>query len=434
MKPAAHLQAAIDILESLRAMPRPADVAAGQYFRTHRYIGAKDRSTISTMLYGVIRHHGRIGWWLAHLQAPDTSRTRLLTWLMTVRGREGDSIMKDCNGEKFAPAPCDEAEQKLLKNLKGRTAAHPHMPEATQHECPEWVYEKLHALYGDAAARELAAQMEEAPVDLRANPVKITREEAIEKLKAQGIPAVPCKLSPVGLRLSARMPLGNLDLFKQGAIEVQDEGSQIVALLLDANPGMRAADFCAGAGGKTLAIAAQMRNKGHVVACDVVDKRLKRAQERFRRAGLHNIKTQDLKDENDPWVRKHLGDFDRVLVDAPCTGTGTWRRNPDARWGRDIPALTELQEKQARILASAARLVKRGGRLVYATCSLLREENEEQIEKFLAAHADFALIPYAEIWPDALGTAPPPCKGDYLRLTPAQHGTDGFFCAVLVKK
>jgi 16S rRNA (cytosine967-C5)-methyltransferase len=175
-----------------------------------------------------------------------------------------------------------------------------------------------------------------------------------------------------------------------------------------------------------LAVAAQMKNKGKIVACDVLEKRLKRSSERFRRAGVHNIETKPLKDERDPWVKKHRADFDRVLVDAPCTGTGTWRRNPDARWKSLGPGLSTLVPLQASILDSAARLVKPKGRLIYATCSLLPEENEKQIEAFLETHPDFKLVPFKDIWPEGVSAHP-----EYLMLTPAQHNTDGFFCAVM---
>jgi 16S rRNA (cytosine967-C5)-methyltransferase len=204
----------------------------------------------------------------------------------------------------------------------------------------------------------------------------------------------------------------------------------MVAVVVDAKPGDRVVDFCAGAGGKTLAIAAQMKNKGHVIACDVLDGRLKRAAERFRRAGLHNIETRPLASETDRWVKRHKGGFDRVLVDAPCSGTGTWRRNPDARWRVLGPGLEALLPLQARILASAARLVKPGGRLVYATCSLLAEENEAQVAAFLAAHPAFRVVPLSEVAPGITSSAHP----DYLALTPARHDTDGFFAAVLQRE
>ena len=255
--------------------------------------------------------------------------------------------------------------------------------------------------------------------------------------------------------------------FKDGLIEVQDEGSQLVALLADARPGMRVADFCAGAGGKTLAMAAQMKNKGKIVACDVLEGRIDRAAVRFNRAGVHNVERKALSSERDQWVKRHAGTFDRVLVDAPCTGTGTWRRNPDAKWKLTPEDVAELEQVQRNILDSAWRLVKPGGRLIYATCSLLAEENEAQIEAFLAAHADFKLVPISAVWRDVVGTALPhstvtPANepgstgkasvgpsmdpgsdgrddgrsgrrsgGATLSLTPAQHGTDGFFAAVL---
>jgi 16S rRNA (cytosine967-C5)-methyltransferase len=219
-------------------------------------------------------------------------------------------------------------------------------------------------------------------------------------------------------------------MLKTGEAEIQDEGSQLVAMLVDARPGERVVDFCAGAGGKTLAIAVQMANKGHVVACDVMEGRLKRAAERFRHAGLHNIQTRLLTSERDRWVKRHKGGFDRVLVDAPCSGTGAWRRNPDARWRAQEAGLDHLLQLQAGILASAARLVRPGGRLVYATCSLLPEENEAQVAVFLAAHPDFQVVPLSEAAPQLTDSAHP----DYLSVTPARHGTDGFFAAVLQRE
>jgi 16S rRNA (cytosine967-C5)-methyltransferase len=211
-------------------------------------------------------------------------------------------------------------------------------------------------------------------------------------------------------------------------VEVQDEGSQIAALLVGARPGMRVVDFCAGAGGKTLALAAGMENRGKLVACDVSASRLERAVRRLRRAGVSNVERRALSSERDKWVKRHGSGFDRVLVDAPCLGTGTWRRNPDAKWRATPANLAELVIRQQEILVSAARLVRPGGRLVYATCSLLREENEDQAEAFLAAAPEFTLVPAALIWAETIGGSSPGGER-YLRLTPAQHGTDGFFVA-----
>ena len=210
-------------------------------------------------------------------------------------------------------------------------------------------------------------------------------------------------------------------------MEIQDEGSQLIALVADARPGLRVADWCAGTGGKTLAMAMAMENRGLIVACDVSTTRLDGAVRRLRRAGAHNVE-RHLIEAGDKWAKRRAGTFDRVLVDAPCTGTGTWRRNPDARLRLRAIDLSELQVKQAAILETAQALVRKGGRLVYATCSLLLEENEAQVSAFLARHPDFALVPLARAWP--LET-PPPCPGEMLSLTPAKHGTDGFFTAVM---
>jgi len=229
------------------------------------------------------------------------------------------------------------------------------------------------------------------------------------------------------------VPLGNLAVFEQGFVEVQDESSQIAALLADARPGMRVVDFCAGAGGKTLALAAQMQNRGKLVACDVASWRLDRAGQRLRRAGISNVERRSLSSERDPWVKHHAKSFDRVVVDAPCLGIGSWRRNPDGKWRATPDDLAELVPRQRDILASAARLVKPGGRLIYVTCSLLREENEAQAEEFLGSYPDFALYPMARAWEETIG-GQSPAGNDYLRLTPARHGTDGFFVAIFERR
>ena len=249
----------------------------------------------------------------------------------------------------------------------------------------------------------------------------------------EGVDAARTKLSPMGLRLFERVPLGQIDSFRAGLIEVQDEGSQLASLLADARPGMRVVDFCAGAGGKTLALAASMGNRGHLVACDVSSRRLERASERVRRAGASIVQRKSLASARDPWVKRHAAGFERVLVDAPCTGTGTWRRNPDAKWRLKPGDVAELTALQADILDSARRLVRPGGRLIYVTCSLLRDEDEAQVERFLAANADFALVPIAQVWREAIGTSCP-SRADMLRLSPARHGTDGFFVAVMERR
>lgn len=334
-------------------------------------------------------------------------------------------------GRNGDPTALTEPERVLLGKLQGKPIDHPAMPEPLRVECPDWALAPLQRRFGTAFGPEMAAMLTGAPRDLRVNTLKSNRPAMLSALRAMGLRAAPTPLAPQGIRLDESLSLARLPMLKSGEVEIQDEGSQLVALLVDAHPGERVVDFCAGAGGKTLAMAAQMANKGHIVACDVMEGRLKRAAERFRQAGVHNVQTRLLSSETDKWVKRHKAGFDRVLVDAPCSGTGTWRRNPDARWRAMAESrLDDLLPLQAKILTSAARLVRPGGRLVYATCSLLIEENEDQVAAFLAAHPDFEIVPLASAAPDLTGSAHP----DFLSLTPAQHDTDGFFAAVLQRR
>ena len=303
------------------------------------------------------------------------------------------------------------------------------MSRAVANNLPDWLEPYLDRVFGQGLEREMAALNGSAPTDLRVNLLRADREEARGALAAEGVAAKRTPLSPFGLRLRERVPLGNLAAFRQGLVEVQDESSQIAALLADARPGMRVVDFCAGAGGKTLALAASMANRGKLVACEVSQRRLDRAARRLRRAGVTNVERHALSGERDKWVKHHRAGFDRVFADVPCLGTGTWRRNPDAKWRMRPEDLGELVERQQQILRSAARLVRPGGRLIYATCSLLREEDEAQADAFLAATPDFSLLPVGRVWEETIGGASPGGE-DYLRLTPARHGTDGFFVAI----
>lgn len=430
MTPSARLAAALDILTLIEDTPRPADALVSGYFRSHRYIGSKDRGAVSNLVYGCLRHHARMNWWLEKLGHAPSVRGRFLIYQRLIEKMSGSDILASFDGSKYAPARLSESEQKLLNQLKGRTLVHPDMPVSVTGECPDWAAEGLAKRFGKTMGKELEALLTSAPLDVRINPLKITRERALGELRQMDLDVEATRFSPWGLRIHNRPALGQIALLKNGSIEIQDEGSQLVALLVDAKAGERVVDFCAGAGGKTLAISAMMENKGRIIACDVLAKRLERSGERFRRAGLHNIETHPLKSERDPWVKRHKGSFDRVLVDAPCSGTGTWRRNPDARWKNLGPGIEALVPLQASILDSACRLVKTGGRLIYATCSLLPEENEEQIQRFLDNHPDFKLVPVQDCRPDLKSL---PDTGPYLSLSPAVHNTDGFFAAVMEK-
>lgn len=430
MTPAARLQATLELLTELETGPRPVDAVTSGWFRARRSVDEADRGAILELVYAMLRHRARLGWWLGRLGQVDTLRNRMLGWLTLGEGKTPDQIARLFEGATFGPAALTQPETTLLDGLRGGKMDHGDMPDEIRLECPPWAVAPLLRRFGPAFGSEMAATLVPPPLDLRVNPIKVTRADMLREMKAMGLRAEATRLSPLGLRLRERLSLSRLPGLKSGEIEIQDEGSQLVALLVGAGPGDRVVDFCAGAGGKTLALAAQMKNKGHVVACDVNEARLKRCADRIRRAGLHNVETRVLSSETDRWVKRHKGSYDRVLIDAPCSGTGTWRRNPDARWRAPELGLENLVALQARILASAARLVKPGGRLVYATCSVLCEENEDQVAKFLAAHPAFRLVPLNEAAPDMTGSG----HADYLSLTPARHETDGFFAAVLQRE
>ncbi len=430
MTPSARLLAAIDLLEEIeQAGARPADAIANAFFRERRFIGSGDRRAVSDRVWSVLRGRRRLGWWLAQGGAVAAPRLLVAASLL-LEGWTLAGVEQSFSGGQFGAPPLMAPEKTVLRPLQGHSLDHPDMPEPVQLEIPDWILAALQARFGAALQAEMAAMAEPAPLDLRVNLLKATVEEAKAALSADGIEAEITPFSPWGLRVAHRRAVTSGAAFQGGLLEIQDEGSQLVAHLVGAAPGMRVADWCAGAGGKTLAMAMTMQNKGSIVACDVSEKRLDGAVKRLRRAGVHNVE-RHLTLEGDKWVKRRAQKFDRVLVDAPCTGTGTWRRNPDGRLRLTATDLAELEPKQARILDVAERLVRPGGRLVYATCSLLREENENQIEAFCARHPDFTVVPYSQAWDLPANR---PCPDPFLVLTPLQHGTDGFFTAILERR
>jgi 16S rRNA (cytosine967-C5)-methyltransferase len=438
--PGARLQAAIELLAEMQGASSPADRVSAAFFRARRYMGGQDRRDVVDRAYRILRRRAALDWWLdrAHPEgrfdaALDRQRARVIASLALVDHWDFDRISGSFDGGQYRPPTLDTHERRLLKALSGKTLSHAEQTLPVRYEIPEWLEAEFRTVFGDRLEAELTALMGEAATDLRTNTLKATRDEAIAALAREGVEGKPTPLSPLGIRVAGRPPLASLNCFKQGMIEVQDEGSQLIALLTDARPGNRVIDFCAGAGGKTLALAAAMANKGKLVASDVLKGRVERAATRLNRAGVHNVERRGLESERDPWVKRHAATFDRVLVDAPCSGTGTWRRNPDAKWRLLPKDIEELVELQRRILVSAARLVKPGGRLVYATCSLLPRENQQQVEWFLGQAEEFSIVPMTEVWQAVIGTTPPG-PGPYLCLTPASHGTDGFFLAVLARR
>jgi len=423
--PAARLESSIALLEAIEAAPgRPADAVANDFFRERRFIGSGDRRAVSDRVWRVLRSRRRLQWFV-----PKATPRLLAAASLLTEGWALSGVAESFSGDRFAPPGLERNEYNALRGVEGKPLDHPDMPDPVRFELPDWLYPRMSAQYGDRLAAEMAALSEPAPLDLRVNILKGTREDARAALAAEGWEAQPTSLSPWGLRIDGRRPVTSGPAFQSGLVEIQDEGSQVIAALTDARPGMRVVDWCAGAGGKTLALAAMMGNRGQIVACDVSASRLEGAVRRLRRAGVNNVE-RHLVEPGDKWAKRRAGAFDRVLVDAPCTGTGTWRRNPDARHRLVEQDLLELERKQSSILDTARALVRVGGRLVYATCSLLDEENGGQVSAFLTRHPEFVLVPLARAWPFE-GTAP---DGEMLALTPARDGTDGFFAAVMERR
>ena len=425
MTPASRLQSAIDLIAAITNADRPADGVMSAFFRGRRYIGAKDRKAIANQVWRILRHWARLVWVLKADHV--TPRLLVIADLVMSDGKTADALTGPFSGAKHEPESLSGHERRAAEWVSGISERT--MPRHVRFEIPEWLLERFDRAFGDDADAELAALQTEAPLDLRVNTLKADRDAVLAQLAAEDLDPTPTPYSPLGIRMPARIALGSHAGFKDGLFEVQDEASQLCALLAHAKPGMAVLDLCAGAGGKALAMAATMQNKGRIVACDVVAGRLERSKLRLRRAGIHNATLRVLED-NDKWLRRQESAFDCVLVDAPCSGTGAWRRNPDARWRLDKASLVNRKATQDAVLEQAAPLVKPGGRLVYATCSLLPEENSGRVAPFLDRHADYRVLPVGEVWQEVLGNACP-ATGDFLTLTPARHGTDGFFVAIL---
>ena len=425
MTSAGRLQAAIELLGSIEIDRRPADAVANEFFRARRFIGAGDRREISENVWSVIRTRYRLDWWLNRVGAAATPRLLVFAlWILS--GSSTNRVAATCGSSRFGPPALEDDERRALAQLDQHTLNHPTMSDNVRLEIPDFVEPLFRAHFGDRLDDECVALMQQAPTDLRVNLLKTTRAAALSALKEEGFDVEPTELSPWGLRLFGRQNVSQSRLFHDGCFEIQDEGSQLVALLAGAKPGMRVVDYCAGAGGKTLALAMTMNNHGRITACDVSEHRLNGAIKRLRRANVHNVE-RHLLVTGDKRLKRQEKKCDLVLVDAPCTGTGTWRRNPDARLRLTTVDLAELVAKQASILDSAQRLVRPGGALVYATCSLLTEEGEEQISAFLERYPEFQLVKIAEMQTADL-------NGDALRLTPARNNTDGFFCCRMERK
>lgn len=429
MTPGARIQAAVTLFAAVEAGDAPADVILGQWARNNRYAGSGDRREIRRLVYGMIRRRRQLEWWLARNDAPPTARGMAIAVLTLVDGWTPAQLAAAFGGDRYGPEPMTPAEARLVESLAGQPVDDEAQPDAVRLNLPDWLAPLLADSLGSDFAAEAAALGAEATVDLRVNTLKGTRVAAIEALAADGLDARPTRYAPDGLRLEGRTQLTASRAWRDGRIEVQDEGSQLVALIADARAGESVVDFCAGAGGKALALAAAMEDRGRIVACDLSEARLRRLRPRLRRAGVGIVEPQLLTEGDDPWIAANAGVFARVLVDAPCSGTGAWRRRPETKWRLTPAELDEMSEMQDRILDAASRLVAPSGRLVYATCSVLRLENQLRAERFLADHPNFSAIPADAAAPARVRDATLFDAG-YLRLTPHRHGTDGFFAAV----
>nr|WP_314546128.1 RsmB/NOP family class I SAM-dependent RNA methyltransferase [uncultured Massilia sp.] len=411
--PPAILGNAEEVLREILRFTAPADVTLSRYFKDHPRLGGRERGAIAECIYAVLRNKT----FYTDFAGGATMRRLVLMGMADAIG--ADALGGLTEEETAFVARIQEIDRNLL-------------PPKQRANLPEWLYEKFVAQYGEEETQQLAAVLNTpAPLDLRVNSLKSDREKVIAELASAPIVAEPTPYAPLGLRVRKKPQLQNLPLFKEGAIEVQDEGSQVLAQLLGARRGEMVVDFCAGAGGKTLAIGAIMRNSGRLYAFDVSEKRLAKLKPRMARSGLSNVHPVVIAHERDAKVKRLAGKIDRVLVDAPCSGMGTLRRNPDVKWRQQEGAIAEMTEKQASILDGAARLVKFGGRLVYATCSLLDEENDAIVQGFLATHPDFELVPVSKVLAEQRIELE---MGDTLKMLPHKHGTDGFFAAVLERK
>lgn len=430
MTPGARLQSAIEILNDIFQMKRPADRIMDTWSRSNRYAGSKDRAAVSGLVFRVLRRRAELS------AATGSGEARLLAFaaLALIEGEGPGAVSMLADGSAHAPAPLSEEETAMLANatLPGAEA-----PAWTRLNYPEWLHAEFETAFGPSLETEMAALLDRAPTDLRINILKTSRDKALAALSEEGVSAAPTPWSLWGLRLTARANLPGLKIFRDGAIEIQDEGSQLACLLTAVTPGEQVVDLCAGGGGKALALAAMMENRGQIHACDTAPRRLGQLMPRAQRAGIRNLQTRILgayAPEGPDHDLAGLTDrADCVLVDAPCSGTGAWRRSPDARWRLTPELLDGYRAAQAEVLVRGAQLVRPGGRLVYVTCSLLPSENEHRIGAFLGGNDNFAVFPPAELWPHDIAL-PPASPDGYLRLTPASTGTDGFFVAVLRRK
>jgi len=429
MTPAARLAAAIEIFDTLEKERRPAADALKAWGLTHRFAGSGDRAAIAGLVYDALRRRSSS----AFLMGAETPRATLLGMLRRERGLDTEAIAGLANGAQYAPAALSEDERRRLDS-GDLPAAPPHVAG----DYPQWLEPHFTRAFGEARADEGAALASRAPLDLRVNTLKATCDKAAEMLAE--LKPEPTRWSPWGLRITLTAdakapPIHAEPAFLKGLVEVQDEGSQLAALLAGAKPGEQVLDLCAGAGGKTLALAAMMENKGQLYTSDDDKRRLAPIHDRLKRSGARNVQVRTPKSAGGE-LDDLKGRMDLVLIDAPCTGTGAWRRNPDAKWRMRPGALEQRRKEQTEVLDRAVPLLKPGGRIAYVTCSVLDEENGDQVRAFMSRHAGFMIVPPADV-AQALGerafmfAKAARLSAEGITMTPRTTETDGFFVALL---
>lgn len=407
----------VEITQKIMSFEQPADACLSAFFKANNKLGRQDRAEIAQTVFAVLRHYEKIQ---TLLTVPLSAKMVVLCGLMTVRGFSVSALQDFCNNE----------EKQLLIDIK----QHKNMLSGSlniQAELPNWLIDALRLTYTDDEIIKIGQAMSvAAPLDLRVNILKNQRDKVLKQLQDEGFQAASTPFSPWGIRLIDKSSLHKHPLFLDGTLEVQDEGSQLLSLLSGAKRGLTVVDFCAGAGGKTLAMGALMHNKGRLYAFDISEKRLNNLKPRLMRSDLGNVLPQVIENEHDSKLQRLRGKADIVLVDAPCSGTGTLRRNPDIKYRQSPEKIARIVDEQSSIFQAASQLVAVGGRLIYATCSLLTVENERQVEQFLQQNPQFTLENANNLLQPYISL---PSDQPMLRLNPAQHGTDGFFAAVLTK-
>jgi 16S rRNA (cytosine967-C5)-methyltransferase len=418
----------MDILRALEVSARPADRLIDQWFRDRRFAGSGDRRFISGLVYQILRRRAELLWLIDGFKGDgDEAEVRplVIAALMHLQDWQLSEFETGFTGSGHNPAPLSDAELTLAEQITTRQKAV--MPPHISGNFPEWLSTHLQRRFGDDLLVEMTAMNERAAIDLRVNTLMTNQEDVLSALAAEGFEAGPGKYSATGVRLNDRKRVTGSDLFKTGKVEIQDEAAQLCSALVAAEPGQTVLDACAGAGGKALALAADMQNKGHIEAWDVDDRRLDRLLPRLERAGVKIVSARKVRADGSDIYPDYQQAFDRVLVDAPCSGTGTWRRNPETKWRLTPETLDHNVARQAKILNRAAELVKPGGRLIYATCSVLDCEGADQVHAFLSLQPDFSVLPASDVLAEV------PVEDDFLRLSPHAHGTDGFFVAILAR-